>query len=71
MLAVLSWKINGEFAALETSYLKELAGVSDSRSNLRRAVRNLMRRGLVRERMESGRRYYALTPMGFMAAVRL
>lgn len=38
MLAVLSWKIDGEFAALKTSYLKELAGASDGRSNLRRAA---------------------------------
>ncbi len=71
VLAVLSRKIDGEFAALETSYLKELAGISDGRSDLRRAVRSLMRRGLVRERMEGDRRYYALTLTGFMSAVQL
>ncbi len=72
VLAVLSRKIDGEFAALEASYLKELAGgPAGDRSNLRRAVRGLVRRGLVRERTEGGRRYYALTLAGFMAAVPL
>ncbi len=72
VLAVLSRKIDGEFAALENSYLKELAGIpAGDRSNLRRAVRSLVRRGLVREREEGGRRYYALTLAGFMAAVLL
>lgn len=70
LLAVLARKIGGEFVALETSYLKELAGCGD-RSNLRRAIRNLVRRGLVREREHDGRRYHALTFTGFVAAVRL
>ncbi len=69
VLVVLSRKIDGEFAALETSYLKELAG--GNRSNLRCAIRSLVRRGLDRERGHDGRRYCALTFRGFVAAVPL
>ncbi len=68
LLAVLARKIGGEFVALEISYLKELAG--GDRSNLRRAARSLVRRGLVGEREHDGQRYYALTFTGFVAAVR-
>ena len=69
VLAVLSRKIDGEFATLEISYLKELPG--GNRSNLRRAIRSLVRRGLVREREHDGRRYCALTFTGFVADVPL
>ncbi|MDP9477003.1 MAG: hypothetical protein M3R38_15180 [Actinomycetota bacterium] len=69
VLAVLARRIDGEFAALETSYLKGLA--SGDRSNVRRAIRSLEGRGLVRERVEGGRRYFALTLTGFMTATPL
>ena len=69
VLAVVAQGIDGEFAALETSYLKFLVG--GDRSNLRRAVRELLSRGMIEEQISDGRRYYGLTLFGYIAAVPL
>ena len=67
ILAVLAQGIEGEFVALETTYLKSRVG--GDRSNLRRAIRGLISRGLVEERHEGGRNYYELTLVGHTLAV--
>lgn len=45
LLAIISQGVDGEFAAFEISYLKSLVG--GDRSNLRRAIRGLLRRKLI------------------------
>lgn len=69
LLAIISQGVDGEFVAFEISYLKSLVG--GDRSNLRRAIRGLLRRNLIRERIEGGRRYYALTLWGCLFGVPL
>jgi hypothetical protein len=69
ILAVLAQGIEGEFAALETTYLKVKVG--GDRSNLRRAIRGLLARDLIEERTENGRCYYGLNLWGWISAVPL
>jgi hypothetical protein len=69
ILSVLRQGIDGEFRALETTYLKSLVG--GDRSNLRRAIWGLLERGYIVERTVDGRRYYELTLLGYHFAVPL
>ena len=69
ILSVLRQGIDGEFRALETTYLKSLVG--GDRSNLRRAIFGLLERGYIVERTVDGRRYYELTLWGYSFAVPL
>jgi hypothetical protein len=55
--------------AVETTELKRL--VDGDRSNLRRAVRGLLRRKMVYEWSEGERRYYELSILGWIRAVPL
>ena len=55
--------------AVETTELKSL--VDGDRSNLRRAIRGLLRRGMVHEWSEGGWRYYELSLLGWIRAVSL
>lgn len=74
VLAVLAQGIDGEFRALETTYLKSLVaaqGGPSDKSNLRRAIRTLLELKYLEERVENGHRYYDLTLFGFMSAVPL
>lgn len=60
--------------AVEASELKHLASLglpSVGRSNLRRAVRALVRRNLVHEWAEGGGRYYELAFVGWIRALPL
>lgn len=57
--------------AVEGTYLKELVSPEGDRSNLRRALRTAVRRGLVYEWKEDGRRFYELSIVGWVLAVPL
>ena len=57
--------------AVETTELKRLASPDADRSNLRRAVRGLLRRGMIHEWSEEGRRYYELDLLGWIMTVPL
>ena len=57
--------------ALETAYLKALASPRGDRSNLRRAIRTAVRRGLVHEWSEGGGSYYELSVVGWFLAAPL
>ena len=56
VLAILLQGVDGEWATFERSYLKEL--VDGDRSNVRRAIRSLLERGLVEEYIEDGVTWY-------------
>jgi hypothetical protein len=74
VLAVLAQGIDGEFRALETTYLKSLVaaqGGPSDRSNLRRAIRTLLELKYIEERIVNGWHYYELTLFGFISAVPL
>ena len=74
VLSVLAQGIDGEFRALETSYLKSLVaaqGGPSDKSNLRRAIRTLLELKYIEERIVNGRHYYELTLFGFISAVPL
>ena len=57
--------------AVETTELKRLASPDADRSNLRRAIRTLTRRGLIHEWSEEGGLYYELGIVGWILAVPL
>lgn len=60
--------------AVEGTHLKELVSPMGDRSNLRRALRTAVRRGLVYEWSDegsSGRRFYELSVVGWVLAVPL
>lgn len=57
--------------ALETTHLKALAAPRGDRSNQRRTIRTAVRRGLLHEWSEDGRRYYELSFVGWILAVPL
>jgi hypothetical protein len=60
-----------EGLAVETTGLKGLVSPEGDRSNLRRAIRTGVRRGLLHEWSEDGRRYYELSFVGWILAVPL
>ena len=60
-----------EGLAVETTELKRLVSPEGDRSNLRRALRTGVRRGLLHEWSEDGRRYYELSFVGWILAVPL
>jgi hypothetical protein len=60
-----------EGLAVETTELKRLISPEGDRSNLRRAIRTAVRRGLLHEWSEGGRRYYELSFVGWILAVPL
>ena len=53
-----------EGLAVETTDLKKLVSPEGDRSNLRRALRTAVRRGLLHEWSESGRRFHELSVVG-------
>ncbi len=57
--------------AVERTELKRLASPGGDRSNLRRAIRTLTRRGLIYEWSAEGRLYYELAIVGWILAVPL
>ncbi len=60
-----------EGLAVETTDLKKLVSPEGDRSNLRRALRTAVRRGLLHEWSEGGRRFYELSVVGWILAVPL
>ncbi len=60
-----------EGLAVEPTELKRLVSPEGDRSNLRRALRTGVRRGLLHEWFEDRRRYYELSVVGWILAVPL